>query len=80
MGALRAFQIDLNGASVPDSFAATNEALKQAVAKGIEGMREVQRAVHTRRRADWLRARDSLGASDALMERAFELAPASDRP
>jgi hypothetical protein len=40
----------------------------------------VQRAVRAHRRAEWFRARDALGASDALVQRAYEQLPALERP
>jgi hypothetical protein len=80
LGALRSFRNDLEGASVPDSFAAAHASLELGVAKGLQGLAEVMQAVRSHGKARWLRARESLRASDALMQRAFEQLPAADRP
>jgi hypothetical protein len=80
LGALRSFQLDLENAPVPDSFGRAHSTLRRAVAKGIEGFTDVQRAVRAHRRAEWFRARDALGASDALVQRAYEQLPALERP
>ena len=45
LGALRSFQTDLEGASVPDSFAAAHASLKSGVAKGLQGLADVLQAV-----------------------------------
>lgn len=75
--ALGVFKLDLDRAKVPESFTSADTALRRAVAKGIQGFRLVERAVRTHRKRDWLRARNLLGETGALLERATHQLPAS---
>jgi hypothetical protein len=75
LGALRAFDNDLKRVTPPKEFAATHASLQKAVAKGIQGVTEAQRAVSTHRRRDWRQARRLLQASDALFLRALAQLP-----
>jgi hypothetical protein len=68
--ALHAFQADLQRASVPTELAVADHALRHFVASGIEGFELVQRAVLTRKRHDWNRARDALAEASTLLDRA----------
>jgi hypothetical protein len=70
--ALHAFQDDLQRASVPREVAVADHALRHFVASGIEGFGLVQRAVLTRKRQDWNRARDALAEASTLLDRAGE--------
>ena len=80
LGALRSFRLDLEKTAVPDSFEPADSTLRRGIAKAIEGFSYVQRGVRTHKRADWLRARDALGASDTLVQRAYDQLPPSERP
>jgi hypothetical protein len=79
-GALNSLQVDLKGTSVPGALESANTTLELAVARGIRGFAEVDRAIGTHRKADWLRARKTLRQSDALMQRALEQLPATVPP
>jgi hypothetical protein len=79
-GALQSLQVDLDRASVPDPLKRAHMTLELAVEKGLKGFTEVERGVRTHRKADWLRARETLRQSDALMQRALEQLPATVPP
>jgi hypothetical protein len=79
-GALQSLQVDLTGLSVPDSLKRANITLELAVERGLKGFTEVQRGVRTHRKADWVRARETLRQSDALMQRALQQLPATAPP
>jgi hypothetical protein len=68
--ALHAFEADLQRASVPTELAAADTALHRFVTSGIEGFGLVQRAVLTRNRRDWNRARDALAEASTLLDHA----------
>jgi hypothetical protein len=71
--ALYAFQADLERAKAPGELAGADTAMKRFVARGIEGFQLVQRAVLTRKRADWNRARDTLSEASTLLDDAGDL-------
>jgi hypothetical protein len=70
--ALYAFQGDLQRASVPTELAVADHALRHFVVRGIEGFGLAQRALLTRKRQDWNRARDALAEASALLDSAGE--------
>jgi hypothetical protein len=78
--ALQVLQVDLKGASVPDALQRANASLELGVARGLKGFTQVQRGVRTHRKADWLRARQTLRQSDVLFQRALGQLPATVPP
>jgi hypothetical protein len=74
--ALQVFKNDLNNSKVPNELANAHATLQRAVAKGIEGFRYVQFAVSSHKRRYWIRARNLLGETSALLERAMQQLPA----
>jgi hypothetical protein len=76
--ALEVFRTDLDNAKVPDEFTTAHAALRRAVATGIQGFRLVERAVWTKKRRDWIRARNVLGDTALLLERALQQLPTLD--